>query len=163
MLKSKYFHGPRLRCLNEEHEIKNGSSISKICKKVMPLFKSELYWIPGNGKLIRLWQDAILGQPPPNLPRLQNWMTALGLKMIWDISEWENDESNRWVGWTLPKFPSELNTEKNMLLSHLIELAPLNKTTKDKRGWGRSSGRYSAAEGYQRFSTNYNVPENPEI
>ena len=94
VLKSKYFHGPRLRCLDEEHEIKNGSSIFKICKKVMPHFKSEWYWIPSNGKLIRLWQDAILGQPPPKLPHLQNWMIALGLKTIWDISNWENDEPN---------------------------------------------------------------------
>ena len=50
-----------------------------------------------------------------------------------------------------------------MLLSHLSGLAPLKKTIKDKRGWGLSSGKYTAAEGYQNFSANYNVPRNPEI
>ena len=82
VLKSKYFHGPRLRCIDVEPAIKNGSSIAKICKKVMPFFISELHWVPGNGKLKRILQDVIQGQTPPKLPRLQNWMTALGLKMI---------------------------------------------------------------------------------
>ena len=61
VLNCKYFPGPRLRCLNEDREIKNGSPIFNIYKKVMPYFKAELHWIPGNGKLTRLWQDAILG------------------------------------------------------------------------------------------------------
>ena len=134
VLKSKYFHDPRLRCIDVEPAIKNGSSIAKICKKVMPFFISELHWVPGNGKLIRIWQDVIQGQTPPKLPRLQNWMTALGINTLWDISEWENDESTRWVGWTLPDCPADLNNEKNLLLYHLSGLALLNKTTKDKRG-----------------------------
>ena len=50
-----------------------------------------------------------------------------------------------------------------MLLQHLAGLAPINKSKKDKRGWGRHSGKYSTAEGYQRFSANYNVPVNPRI
>ena len=50
-----------------------------------------------------------------------------------------------------------------MLLNYLAGLALLDKTTKDKRGWGSISGRYSIAEGYQRFSANYNVPGNPEM
>ena len=43
VLKCKYFHGPRLRCFDGEPAIKNGASIAKICKKVMPFFTSELH------------------------------------------------------------------------------------------------------------------------
>ena len=96
VLNCKYFSGPMLRCLDEIHEIKNGSPIFNLCKKVMPYFKVELHWISSNGKLTRLWHDVILGQRPPHLPRLQSWMTALGLNSLWDISEWENVESSRW-------------------------------------------------------------------
>ena len=70
VLKGKYFRGSRLRCLDGDHEIKNGSSIFNICNKVLPQFKEELYWIPGNGKLVNLWQDMILGKPPPQIPLL---------------------------------------------------------------------------------------------
>ena len=95
VLKCKYFPGLRLRCLDEEHEIKNGSSIFNICKKALPQFKDKLYWIPGNVKSVSLWRDVILGQHPPQIPQLQNWMVALGLNTIWDISEWEIDEPNQ--------------------------------------------------------------------
>ena len=97
VLNCKYFLGPRLICLDENREIKNGSPIFNICKKELPYFKAELHWIPGNGKLTRLWHDVILGQRPPHLPRLQFWMLAQGLKMLWDISVWENAESNHWT------------------------------------------------------------------
>ena len=74
--------------------VKNGSSIYKVCKKALPYFRDELFWIPGNGKSIRLWHDEILGHPPPQLPHLQAWMTEKGLTKIWDIAEWEAVEPN---------------------------------------------------------------------
>ena len=113
VLNCKYFPGPRLRCLDEIREIKNGSPIYNLCKKVMPYFQAELHWIPGNGKLIRLWHDVILGQRPPHLPRLQSWMTALGLNSLWDISEWENVESSRCSGWKLLNCSADLIAKKN--------------------------------------------------
>ena len=76
-------------------------------------FMADLYWVPGNGKLIKIWQDIVLGKTPPHLPRLQQRMDALGLKMIWDISTWENVEHQRWVGWNLPEFPADLDDEKS--------------------------------------------------
>ena len=161
VLKSKYFHGSRLRCLDGEPVIKKGSPIAKIYRKALPFFTPGLHWIPGNGKRIRIWYDIIQGQIPPKLPRLQNWMTAQGINTLWDISDWENEESASWVAWKLPECPEELKNEKRMLFSHLSGLAPLGKNIKDKRGWGMSSGNYTAAEGYQKFSTNYNVPGNP--
>ena len=50
-----------------------------------------------------------------------------------------------------------------MMLVHLIGLAPLDKITKDKHGWGTVSGRYSMTKGYHRLYANYNVPGNPGI
>ena len=115
----------------------------------MPQFKDDLYWIPGNVKSVNLWQDAILGKPPPQIPLLQHWMVALGFNTIWDISEWEIEEPNRWAGWVLPECPEEFNIEKNVLLNHLVRLALMAKSRKDMHGWGRQSGRHSASEGYQ--------------
>ena len=59
-------------------------------------FKEELNWIPGNGKLINIWQDSILGNSPPVLPRLKLWLDSQGIKMIWDVSAWEIEPPNRW-------------------------------------------------------------------
>jgi hypothetical protein len=39
----------------------SGSQIWKLIRAAIPFFKEYLSWIPGNGKLIMLWQDMILG------------------------------------------------------------------------------------------------------
>ena len=163
VLKKKYFPGPTLRCLDGDHVVKNGSVIYNVCKKTLPYFRTALSFIPGNGKSISIWQDAILGRPPPHLPRLQDWMTANSLTTIWDIAEWEDEEPYNWSRWALPECPAELKTESTLLLHHLAGLAPINKIRKDKRCWGRQFGKYTTAEGYQHFTANYNVPANPRI
>ena len=91
VIKNKYFPGTRLRCLEGDNVKKKGTSIFNLCKKSLPQFIKKLFWISGNGKMINLWQDVIQGKPPPYLPRLHNWMSALGYNTIWDISEWELD------------------------------------------------------------------------
>ena len=163
MLKRKYFPGPSLRCLDGDHVVKRGSPIYNICKKALPSFREELFFVLGNGKLINIWHDAILGHPPPHLPRLQAWMTEKGLTTIWDFAEWEEVEPHNWSRWVLPECPIDLNSERSLLLHHLAGLAPIHKTKRVKRGWGKQSGNYSTAEGYQRFNASYNVPVNPRI
>ena len=86
MLRCKYFPGQRLRCLDEDSHVRNGSTIYKLCMKALPQFREELHWIPGNGKSISVWNDVILSKNPPQLPRLQLWMESLGLISLWDIS-----------------------------------------------------------------------------
>ena len=66
------------------------------------------------------------------------------------------------MGWHLPDLPDELNEEKSQLLVHLTGIAPLCQNRRDKRGWGDQSGNYTATEGYQRFSADFNVPGNPK-
>jgi len=64
VLWKKYFAGQRLRCLNTSPTLKKGSPIYLMCLKALDHFRSKLYWIPGNGKKIRLWEDSILGEEP---------------------------------------------------------------------------------------------------
>ena len=74
VIKSKYFSGPRIRCLDNEQENKHVSPIYSLCRKSLAKFKEELNWIPGNGKLISIWEDSILGNSPPILPRFKLWL-----------------------------------------------------------------------------------------
>ena len=48
-------------------------------------------------------------------------------------------------------------------MNHLAGLTPVAKFRKDRHGWGRQSGSYSASEGYQKFVVVPNVPSNPAI
>ena len=112
VLKNKYFPGPRLRCLEGEHVKSKGTSIFSLCKKLLPSFIGNLYWILGNEKDIKIWQDLILGNYPPRLPRLQSWMETKGMYTIWSISAWEEIFPHRWKAWTLPDCPAELEIEK---------------------------------------------------
>ena len=110
-----------------------------------------------------MWHDRILGKTPRQTPRLQHWLVAMGVNTIWDISNWEPEEPNRWDGWVLPECLEYLEVEKIQLFNHLVGLAPIAKSRKDPRGWGRHSGSYSTSEGYQIFVAKYNVPVNPQI
>ena len=163
VLKNKYFPGPRLKCLEGESVKTKGSSIFYLCKKSLPSFIENLHWIPGKGKVIKLWQDPILGNYPPRLPRLQSWMEVKGLHTIWSISEWEENHPYRWKAWTLPDCPAELEIEKTQLFIHLAGRAPISTKMKDRRGWGKRTGNYSTANGYMELAANFNVPENPAI
>jgi len=71
VLRKKYFLGNRLRCLDTHPPLRTGSPIYLMCLKALNLFRANLYWIPGNGKQIRLWEDSILGETP--LGRLRTW------------------------------------------------------------------------------------------
>ena len=64
VLWKKYFSGQRTCCLDKNPPNKIGSPIYKLCLKALAHFRSSLYWIPGNGKKINLWEDSILGEEP---------------------------------------------------------------------------------------------------
>jgi len=163
VLKAKYFSGLRLRCLDGEHVNQKGTSIYNVCLKALPTFKEELYWVPGNGKLINIWHDKILGKDLPQIPCLQERLTVQGMNTLWDLSNWETEMPNRWAGWNMPDCPPKINAELKILTNHLAGLAPVAKFKKDRGGWGRYTGNYSAAEGYQRYAASYNVPANPRV
>ena len=64
VLWKKYFEGNRKTYLEQDLVTKKGSPILSICLKSLPKFKESLHWILGNGKLINIWNDSIMGNPP---------------------------------------------------------------------------------------------------
>ena len=53
-LRKKYFTGTRKRCLDSQPPSRRGSQVYNLCKKALEAFKRDLYWIPGNGKSIKV-------------------------------------------------------------------------------------------------------------
>ena len=78
VLWKKYFSGQRLRCLDNNPPHNKGSPIYRLCLKVLDHFRSLLYWIPGNGKKINVWEDSILGDEPlgknHELQNVKQWL-----------------------------------------------------------------------------------------
>jgi hypothetical protein len=129
-LVNKYFQRDRLRGV----EIPIGpSSISPIWKSLqvsLPLLQSQLSWIPGNGKSIRIWEDKILHKPPLiqeiSLTPLREWLHAQNKYFLNDISIW--DIEGLWKGWNLGNIPEALKIQADQLLSHMQGVAPIIRT-----------------------------------
>jgi hypothetical protein len=56
----KYFWGPRFRCLGISPKMEKGLPIFILLLSTLPINNNYLTWIPGNGKLIKLWDDPIM-------------------------------------------------------------------------------------------------------
>ena len=98
-------------------ENKKGSSISSLCKKIQIKFRDELFWIPGNGKQVKLWHDSITGKALiPCLPGIKLWLDRQGKFTLWDMSSWELDPPYCWIEWVLPDCPADLEEEKARFL-----------------------------------------------
>ena len=63
VVRKKYIKRPKPKMLDGEW-IGKGSSLWQLCKASFNLIQSHFYWIPGNGKKIKVWESRILGQPP---------------------------------------------------------------------------------------------------
>ena len=63
VIREKYIRRPSSKILSHPWEGK-GTSIWKLCKSSFKLIQTSFYWIPGNGKKIKIWDDIILGRPP---------------------------------------------------------------------------------------------------
>ena len=53
-------------CLDNPPMVRKGSPIFSIFLKAHGLFSTNLTWIPGNGKHIKIWEDSIMGDHPLN-------------------------------------------------------------------------------------------------
>jgi hypothetical protein len=88
-LLKKYFSGERRRCLDNPPSRQVGSPIWKLLWASLPLMQHSLYWVPGNGKLINIWKDGILGSHPlcqdPSFDTLRNGC-GLNISMCYLIS-----------------------------------------------------------------------------
>ena len=109
VLWKKYFNGQRLRCLDQPPKTIKGSPVFKLCLYAMEHFSHNLYWIPGNGKKIRIWDDPILDDQPLNhiegLANIKIWLQSNNLNTMWDISTWTDDSGRRWDSWHLGEIP----------------------------------------------------------
>jgi len=165
LLRKKYFSGSRDRFLEKPPPKKKGSPIFLLCQKAIPLIKSQLTWIPGNGSKINLWKDSILGGQPLSefreIENIKNWLMQKNCRTLWDISTWKNDDKNSWEGWDLGNYPEELKGEVSVLLDLLQGKAPLRAGVRDKRGWGNNTGVYTAAAGYKTVTSVPWAPPNP--
>lgn len=162
VLWKKYFQGQHLRCLDHLPKTTKGSPIFKLCLSALEHFSSNLYWIPGNGKKIRIWEDQILGDQPLNhiegLANIKFWLQSNNMETLWDISTWTEDSGRRWDSWNLGEVPHRLQIEASLLLDKIQGKYPISATTKDKRGWGSHSGSFSVSEGYKSLIDVPNVP-----
>lgn len=95
VLRKKYFPGTRKRCLDSQTPFRNGSPVYELCIKALDLFKRNLYWIPGNGKKIQVWEDSILGETPlgkcMEVDNIKCWLVDKGATSLWDLSAWEDN------------------------------------------------------------------------
>ena len=46
------------------------------------------------------------------MPGFKGWTYGKGIKTLWDYSNSENEPPYKWDGWTIPKFPAEIEGEK---------------------------------------------------
>ena len=78
VLWKKYFQGKRTRCVDQPPRVLKGSPIFMLCRRALEFFKDKLYWIPRNGKSIRIWDNQILGNPPMKqhreLENIKEWL-----------------------------------------------------------------------------------------
>ena len=66
-----------------------GSSLWQLCKASFSLIQSYFYWIPENGKKIKVWESRILRQPPlsslPGINDLAEWARSSGYHTLHNL------------------------------------------------------------------------------
>eukprot|EP00253_Pinus_taeda_P017362 PITA_17362 len=148
----KYFRGSRLRCLENEIQLKN-SPFLRLYAKAGQLIKTHSFWIPRNGRKISIWSDKIMNAEPignrSSNRDLRSWMERNGMRTLWDISLWRD---STWTGWITAEVPDHLRSDWNMLLEHLHGLAPTHLRKKDRIGWGATNRGYTVAMGYKKIN-----------
>ena len=153
--------GACLRCLDYPPVCRKGSPIFSICLKSLSLLKTDLHWIPGNGKHINIWDDPIMGMKPigqnPRMAQLKIYLQSQNITTLWSESARDTNNNNSWKGWQIT-CPPHLEDEKVTLLYHLQGNSPVSMRSKDSRGWGTKSGAYSTAAGYNLLVRHQTLP-----
>jgi hypothetical protein len=80
------------------------------------------------------------------MENIKSWLHSNSKVTLWDLLAWNQGSS--WLKWDLGDYPQQLETEARTLLDSLQGCSPSSARMKEKRGWGSSSGSYSAAAGY---------------
>lgn len=159
----KYLYGQRKCCLDDPLS-KSSSHLLKLCAQAIPLIHLHAYWILGNGKLISIWDECIMNNPPLadncSLHSLRAWMANAGFNTLWDISCWDNCH---WAGWKKLQVPTDLKPACDALFALLNSMAPIHARRLDKRGRSSQTCSYTVALGYAKLLEQPHVPRNPTI
>eukprot|EP00253_Pinus_taeda_P008973 PITA_08973 len=160
ILRSKYSPNKNLSNLQNANTI-NSTQVWKLCCKSSKFFIKHVYKIPGNGKLTHLWNDRIMGKEPlrdnEDIANLRDWLKQAGVNIVFDLSKW--DQRGDWAGWDFHGVPERLTHQQTLFEDMLEEAAPINRTMKDKWGWGQT-GIYTTTAGYRAVQTSNNSREN---
>jgi hypothetical protein len=148
-LHSKY--GPNKSLSNLQNDnTTNCTQVWKLCYKRSNFFKKLVYRIPDNDKRTHLWLDSIMGREPladnVDITYLRDWMEREGVNNLYDLSKW--DHHGDWAGWDFQGVPALLSLQQSMLIDLLKDVAPVNRTMKDRWGWGQT-GVYTTTTGYR--------------
>eukprot|EP00253_Pinus_taeda_P023946 PITA_23946 len=160
ILRSKYSPNKNLSNLQNANTV-NSTQVWKLCCKRSKFFIKHVYKIPGNGKRTHLWNDKIMGKEPlrdnEDIANLRDWLKQAGVNTVFDLSKW--DQRGDWDGWDFHGVPERLTHQQTLFEDMLEEAAPINKTMKDKWGWGQT-GIYTTTAGYRAVQTLNNSREN---
>jgi len=80
-----------------------------------------------------------------NIAELKDWLERAGINNLYDLSKW--DQRGEWAGWDFHGIPTHLALQQSTLEDLLEDAAPVNRSMKDRWGWGKT-GVYTIAEGY---------------
>jgi exonuclease III len=140
----------------------NCTHMWKLCCKSSKFFKNLVYRIPGNGKRTSIWMESIMGREPlaenDEIADLRDWLERAGVIRLYDLSKW--DHRGDWAGWDFHGVPPRLSQQQSILVDLLEDVAPVNRTTKDRWGWGQT-GVYTSAAGYRALQASRNISHTP--
>jgi hypothetical protein len=160
-LRAKYRVNKSLSNLQKDSSV-NCTQIWKLCCKSSSFFKKSAYRMPGNDKRTLLWQDSIMGKEPlaenENIAELRDWLERAGINNLYDLSKW--DQRGEWAGWDFHGIPARLALQQSTLEDLLEDAAPVNRSMKDRWGWGKT-GVYTTAEGYNLLQASRNNSQTP--
>ena len=152
VIRKKYIRRPRSKILTCPWTGK-GTLLWLLCKASLNLIQSNYYWILGNKKKIKVWENTILGQPSlsslSGMRELSEWARSIDISTLFNLSSWNPKGS--WNGWKDFHPPEHLEAVKNLLFTSLHGKTSINKSAKDHIGWGKN-GTYTVKEGYKKLS-----------
>ena len=68
-----------------------GTTLWQLCKASINTIIEDCYWIPGNGKIINVWNSSILGHPPlssfPGMAPFSEWLSEQDILSLFDLSQ----------------------------------------------------------------------------
>jgi len=98
-----------------------------LIKKTLSLIEENSSTILGNGKITKIWEEKIIGNPPiayqENLHDLRRWMK---IKVISNMEEISHCSDGDWDDWRIHNIPQCLVPQWKNLISHLKGATPLS-------------------------------------